>query len=163
MKMKLSKLHIILLLWLSVVCFGACHKTPTRMETILCKENNLWYVYSLDTARNVFYPLWNCYTFHKENKYEDRWSTFHCYETSDGRIHTTYGNDLGKWHYYPFLNVLQLNTHNIMRLLKIENDTIVFKSSFFSHNDNNDEIFLLINLGEEYANKERPEFPANQP
>lgn len=148
MRMKLSKLHIILLLWLSVVCFGACHKTPTRMETILCKDNNFWCVYSLDTAQNVYYPHEDCFTFYKNNKFKQRNPLYFF----GGRPYPDHDLD---WYYYPFLKLLQLGEYKI-KVLKFCNDTIVYT-------DITDYTYLLINVGEEYANKERPEFPANQP
>lgn len=132
----------------------------TSIEMMLCKESNLWYVYSLDTVRNIYYPLWNCYTFHENNQYEDRWETFHCHSTSEGRTYS-YGSTPGEWYYYPHINVLQLSEHNIMRLLELKNDTIVFRSTFFG--DGTNDVFLFINVGEDFAHETPPKVKYSLP
>lgn len=41
-----------------------------------------------------------------------------------------------------------------MRLLVLKNDTIVFRSTFFG--DGTNDIFLFINVGEDYAHETPP-------
>lgn len=135
---------------------NACQKKQSNIEKILCKESNLWYVYSLDSTRSIYYPLWNRYTFYPNNLYKDRTPIIHCHVDEDGGKHQ-FENDFGKWHFYPYINFLQLDVFNIMKIKLIKNDTIVYTDAF------SDDIFLLINVGEAYSRESPPKVKYSLP
>lgn len=162
-KMTLSKIIAILIVSSVFLYLMSCFrsptrtqtKTPTRIENVLCKDSNLWYEFSLDSANKEFIPCINCcYTFYENNKCKNRFGS-PCYVDFDGKGLPP--KEYLEWYYYPFIDVLHIGKYNsFMKILSIHNDTIVFKNYEFYKDNSIDDIRVFINMGEEYSNYNYP-------